>query len=78
MAKVKFTDLTNPFQRARSMTGMSQYALADVLKIGQPAVSGYETGSDFPHPVIAKRLVLWCRKRKIRMSLDEVYERLEV
>ena len=60
------------------MTGMPQHELADVLKIGQPAVSGYESGADFPHPVIAKRLVLWCRKRKIRMSMDEVYERLEV
>ncbi len=78
MAKVKFTDLTNPFQRARSMTGMSQYALADVLKIGQPAVSGYETGTDFPSPITAKRFVNWCRKRKIRMSVDEVYERLAV
>ena len=77
MAKVKFTDLTNPFQRARSMVGMSQYALADELKIGQPAVSGYEDG-DFPSPEVAKRFVLWCRKRKIRMSLDEVYERLPV
>ena len=78
MAKPRFNDLTNPFQRARSMTGLSQYALADVLKIQQPAVSGYESGVDFPSPVTAKRFVLWCRRRKIRMSLDEVFEQLTV
>ena len=76
MAKVKFTDLTNPFQRARSMLGISQYALAEELKVGQPAISGYEAGVDFPSPTTAKKFVEWCRKRKIRMNLDEVYSKL--
>lgn len=74
----RFTDLTNPFQRARSMAGISQHALADILGVGQPAISGYETEEGrFPEIRAAKRFVLWCRKNKIRMDLDEVYEKLE-
>ena len=76
MAKPRFNDLTNPFQRARSMTGLSQYALADELKIVQSAISGYEAGVDFPSPITAKRFVEWCRKRRVRMDLDEVYAKL--
>mgnify|MGYP001599850111 FL=1 len=77
MSEPRCNDLTNPFQRARSMSGISQQALAEALKIQQPAISGYENG-DFPSPEVAKRFVLWCRKRKIRMSLDEVFEQLTV
>lgn len=73
----RFNDLTNPFQRARSMTGVSQYALAAALKVQQPAISSYEAGS-FPEVAIAKRFVLWCRKRRVRMSLDEVFDKLEI
>ena len=78
MAIPRFNDLTNPFQRARSMTGISQQKLADALEIQQSIVSRYETSRQFPGPEIAKRFVLWCRKRKIRMTLEEVYDRLAV
>ena len=78
MAIPRFNDLTNPFQRARSMTGISQQELANALEVQQSIVSRYETSRQFPHPEIAKRFVLWCRKRKIRMSMEEVYERLAV
>ena len=78
MAVPTFKDLTNPFQRVRSMAGISQEALAEVLEIQQSGVSKYENNLQFPEPAVAKRFVAWCRKRKIRMSMDEVYERLEV
>jgi len=77
MPEPRCDDLTNPFQRVRSQAGLSQQALADALKVQQPAISGYEAG-DFPSPTVAKRLVLWCRKKKIRMSMDEVFEKLAV
>mgnify|MGYP001601916573 FL=1 len=76
MAVPRFNDLTNPFQRARSMTGLSQYALADALGIQQSVISRYESCAMFPDPATAKKFVLWCRKRKIRMSLEEIYERV--
>ena len=70
-----FTDLTNPFQRFRSQTGMSQVELAAALGLGQPAVSAYERGA-FPGPAIAKLFVDLAKRHKVRMDLDEVYERL--
>lgn len=76
--KIRFNDLSNPFQRVRSMVGISQRALGDAIGTGQPKISAYEATDEFPTPVVAKRFVLWCRKRKIRMSLEEVYENLEV
>mgnify|MGYP001565878366 CR=1 FL=1 len=75
--KLSFNDLSNPWQRFRSQTGISQAQRAELLKVGQPAVSGYEAG-DFPHPDTAKRFVEIARKHKIRMSMEEVYARLEV
>ena len=81
MAKVekkrKFTNLTNAFQRFRSQTGMSQVELAAALGLGQSAISGYERGA-FPEPAIAKLFVDLAKRHRVRMDLDEVYERLEV
>lgn len=75
--KLRFNDLSNPWQRFRSQTGISQAQLADLLKVGQPAVSGYEAG-DFPAPETAKRFVAIAQKYKVRMSMSEIYERLAV
>ena len=76
--KFRFNDLTNPFQRARSMAGISQTQLGAALGVGQAAISDYESGVHFPESLFAKRFVLWCRKRNIRMSMDEVYDGLKV
>ena len=76
MASPRFNDLTNPFQRARSMTGLSQHKLAKELDLKQSIVSRYESSQLFPGPEVAKRFVAWCKKRRIRMSLEEVYQRL--
>lgn len=75
--KLRFNDLSNPWQRFRSQTGISQAQLAELLKVGQPAVSGYEAG-DFPLPDTAKRFVELARRYKVRMSMEEVYGRLAV
>ena len=74
--KPKFKDLTNPWQRFRSQTGLSQTELAAAMGLGQSAISSYETGS-FPIPEIAKRFVALAKKHKVRMSLEEIYAELE-
>ena len=75
--KLKFTNLSNPWQRFRSQTGLSQVELAEALKIKQPAVSAYELGN-LPSTRIAKRFVDLAKKHRVRMSLDEVYGALTV
>ena len=74
---LKFNDLSNPWQRFRSQTGMSQAELAGLLKVGQSAISTYEAGG-MPDTIIAKRLVALARERRVRMSMDEIYSTLEV
>ena len=75
---LKFSDLSNPWQRFRSMMAMSQRDLAKILELGQSTVSQYESGARFPDPVPAKRFVILCRARRVRCSMDEVYEKLDV
>ena len=73
--KLKFTDLSNPWQRFRSQTGMTQTALAELLQTKQTSISQYEAG-DFPSPGVAKRFVALARRYKVRMDLDELYANL--
>mgnify|MGYP001558944557 CR=1 FL=1 len=73
---LKFNDLSNPWQRFRSQTGMSQVELAALLKIGQSAISTYEAGGT-PEVIFAKRLVALARERRVRMSMDELYAHVE-
>ena len=74
--KLRFTNLSNPWQRFRSQTGISQVALAELMNMGQPAISAYESRGRFPGPIAAKRFVELAKRYRVRMSLDEVYERL--
>lgn len=71
--RLQFTNLTNPWQRFRSRTGLSQVDLAKALKIGQSAVSQYEYAGRYPEPAIAARFVSLCRRHKVPCSMDEVY-----
>ena len=73
--KLTFSDLSNPWQRFRSQTGLSQTDLARELGLGQSAISGYE-GGDLPVPEIAARFVKLARRYRVRMSLDEIYAAL--
>ena len=66
MAAPRFNDLTNPFQRARSMTGLSQEALANELDTKQSIISRFENSVLFPQPDTAKKFVAWCKKRKLK------------
>ena len=75
--KLRFTNLTNPWQRFRSQTGLSQVELAAALKVGQPAVSACERGN-LPGPRLAKRFVELAKRHKVRMDLDEVFGSLNV
>ena len=75
--RLQFTNLQNPFQRFRSRTGLSQTDLAALLKVGQSAVSQYESGFT-PEPVYAKRFLLVCRQHKVPCSMEELYAGLEV
>ena len=75
--KLKFTDLTNPWQRFRSQTGLSQVAVAELMQMGQPAISSYELGRP-PSPRVAKRFVELAKRYKVRMDLDEVFGALVV
>ena len=70
--KLRFTNLTSPWQRFRSQTGISQVQLAKLLELSQPAISKYERGA-LPEPGIAKRFVALSRRYKVRMSLEELY-----
>ena len=69
---LQFSDLSNPWQRFRSQTGVSQTELALELGLGQSAISGYESG-DIPAPKVAVNFVKLAKRHKVRMSLDEVY-----
>ena len=70
--KLTFSDLSNPWQRFRSQTGLSQTDLARELGLGQSAISGYEAG-DLPVPEVAARFVKLAKKRRVRMDFNEVY-----
>lgn len=68
------TDLTNPFQRFRSMRGLSQLELATLIGVAQPTLSMYESGKRRPQPQVAQRFLEACRG-KMRCSLEEIYGR---
>ena len=73
---LKFSDLSNPWQRFRSQTGLSQAKLAVLMGLQQPTISSYESG-EFPGPVVAKRFVALAKKHRVRMSMEELYAALE-
>ena len=75
--QLKFSDLSNPWQRFRSQTGFSQVELAAAMNVGQSAISAYESGA-LPSATIAQRFVALARKHRVRMDLDEVYAALAV
>ena len=70
--RLYFSNLSNPWQRFRSRTGMSQTDVAVLLGIGQTAISQYESGSA-PDPAIAKKFTTLCRQHRIPCSMDELY-----
>ena len=74
----KFSDLSNPWQRVRSHLNLSQFELGKLLEICQQTIAQYEGGKRFPHPFYAKRFVMLCKARRVRCSLDEVYEAMPV
>lgn len=75
--RLQFTNLSNPWQRFRSRTGLSQADVAALLKLGQPTISQYETGCT-PEPANAKKFLLLCRQHKIPCTMDDIYATLEV
>lgn len=72
-AKISFKNLSNPWQRFRSQTGMSQDRLAAALNVSQAAVSAYETRRRAPLMSVSKRFLALAALWKIRMSLAELY-----
>lgn len=73
-AKISFSDLSNPWQRYRSQTGVSQATLAQELGISQVAISGYERRIRKPLPRIAQAFVALAAARKVRMTWEEIYD----
>lgn len=74
----RFTDLSNPWQRFRAQTNMTQQQLADILEAGQTAVAQWESGRRTPSPWQAKRFLVLCKARKVRCSWDEIYEHVSL
>lgn len=72
-AKISFKDLSNPWQRFRSQTGMSQSALGKLVGVTQVAISAYESRRRTPAMRVSKALVALALTRKVRMSLAELY-----
>ena len=72
-AKISFKDLSNPWQRFRSQTGMSQAALAQLIGCTQVAISAYESRRRTPAMRISKEFLALAAARKVRMSLAELY-----
>lgn len=62
----------NSISQIRSRLGVTQTALASALGVTQGNVSNYEHGQNMP-PDIAKRLVKFAAKKKVRVTLDEIY-----
>ena len=65
----------NSISRIRARLGVTQSALATVLNVTQGNVSNYEHGQNMP-PDVAKRLVRFAAKRKVRVTLDEIYSHI--
>ena len=74
--RVRFTDLTNPFQRFRARTGYTQKQLGLAIGTTQGNVSGVETWLKVPSIPIAKRFVALCRQHHVPANLDEVFARV--
>ena len=72
-AKIRFKDVSNPWQRYRSQLGVSQATLAHDLGVTQVAISGYECRIRKPLPRIAQAFIALATARKIRMSFEEIY-----
>ena len=76
--KPSFNDLSNPWQRFRSQTGMGQIELAKLLGISQPGLCAYEKRPDqkgfrSPRVEVAKRFIELAKQRRVRMSFSELY-----
>ena len=67
-------DLTNPWQRVCNQLGLTREQLGLALEVTQQAISLYCGGRRTPQPKVAMRLVAYCRKRRVRMTLTEIYE----
>ena len=74
--RVRFTDLTNPFQRFRSRTGYTQWQLGLAIHCQQGRISEYETWAARPSVPAAKRFVALCRQHHVPANLDEVFARV--
>jgi len=62
----------NSISRIRARLGVTQTALAAGLEVTQGNVSNYEHGQNMP-PDVAKRLIRFAAKMKVRLTLDDIY-----
>ena len=72
---ISFTDLSNPFQRLRSQLGWSQRQMALALGLGFHTVQCYEWGTRLPRPANAQRFLALAHRHRLRMSMDEIYQK---
>ena len=75
--KIMFKDMSNPWQRFRSQTGMSQAALGRELGVSQVHICSLETSKRVPSPMLAQKFVDLAKSRRVRMSLQEIYPKAD-
>lgn len=64
----------NPIQTLRNSVGLSQEAFAKALDISQSAISQIERNVIRPQPEVAKKIVLFARKNKVKLSFEDIYK----
>lgn len=64
----------NPIHTLRNTVGLSQEAFAKALDISQSAISQIERNVIRPQPEVAKKIVLFARKNKVKLSFEDIYK----
>lgn len=62
----------NSISRIRGQLGVTQSALASVLRVSQGNVSHYERGQGMP-PDVAKRLIAFAATQGVALSFEDIY-----
>jgi len=62
----------NQISKIRAKLGVTQQAIAIVLRVSQSNVSHYERGQNMP-PDVAKRLIAFAATRGMALSFEDIY-----
>jgi DNA-binding XRE family transcriptional regulator len=62
------------FKEIRKRLGLRQAEMAEILGCAGPNLSHIERGNQIPTIILSKKLMAYCKQKRIKVTLDEIYK----